>query len=100
MVQVTEKLVEAVQGRQVLVEVAQMVLAELPGCITKLLQHGGQRHGLIRNAQVGSGLADRRETSAQRYLASDEIGATRGAARLGVIIGKQHSFRSELVEVR
>src|SRR5215469_7829554 len=100
MVQVTEKLVEPVQGRQVLVEVAQMVLAELPGCIAKLFQHGGQRHGLIRNAHVGSGLTHRRETGAERYLASDEISPTRGADRLGVIISKQHSLGSELVEVR
>jgi len=33
-------------------------------------------------------------------LAGDEVGAARRAARLGVIIGKQHAFGGELVEVR
>ena len=100
MVQVTEKFVEAVYGRQVLVQVTQMVLAELRGFIAERLQHGGQRHGLIRDAHVGSGLTHRRETRADRQLASDEVGATRRAACLGVVVGKQHTLRGELVEVR
>src|SRR5262249_46468428 len=88
MVEVTEELVEAVQGRQILVQVAQMVLAKLAGCITKLLQHCGQRRGLIRDAHVSTGLAYCRKTGAEWYLACDEVGPTRCAACLGIIVGK------------
>jgi hypothetical protein len=54
---------------------------------------------LVRHAHVGSGLTHGREASAERYFASDEIGATRRAAGLGVIVGKQQALRGELVEV-
>src|SRR5215469_6065704 len=77
-----------------------MVLAELPGCITKCLQHSGQRDGLVRDAYIGARLAHRRETGANRQLTSDEVGPTSRAACLSIIVGKQDALRGELVEVR
>ena len=100
MIEVTEELVEAVHRRQILVQVAKMVLAELPGRIAVRLQHGGERHGLIRQADVGSGLADSRQSGTQRDFAGDEIRAAGRAARLGVIVGEPHAFGGELVEIR
>ena len=99
-VQVAEELVEAVHRRQVLVQVAQVVLAELAGCIAKRLQHGGQRDRLGGHTDIGSGLADGGQTRAEGQLAGDEIGAPGGAARLGVIVGESHAVLGELVEVR
>ena len=37
---------------------------------------------------------------ADRQLAGDEVGATRRAARLGVIVGEPHALGGKLVEVR
>ena len=45
-IQVAEELVEAVDGRQELVEVAEVVLAELPGGIAHGLQRRRDRHRL------------------------------------------------------
>jgi polyhydroxyalkanoate synthase len=58
-VQVTEELVEAVHREEILVQVAQMVLAKLPGFVTLCLEHGGQGHGLVGQAYIGTRLAYR-----------------------------------------
>jgi hypothetical protein len=46
------------------------------------------------------GLADRGHAGADRQLARDEVGATRRTACLGVVVGEQHAFGGELVEIR
>ena len=99
-VEVAEELVEAVHRRQELVEVAEVVLAELAGRVALRLQGGGDRRGLGRHADVGAGLADGGHAGADRQLAGDEVGAAGGAARLRVVVGEQHAFGGELVEVR
>ena len=99
-VQVAEELVEAVQCRQVLVAVAQVVLAELAGLVAHRLEHGGERDGLGRHADGGAGLADRGQAGTDRQLAGDEVGTTRGAARLGVVVGEAQACRRQPVEVR
>ena len=99
-VQIAEELIEAVQRRQVLVQVAEMVLAELSGGIALRLERGGDRAGLGRHADVGAGLADGRQARAQGNLAGDEGGPARRAAGLGVVVGEQHALRGQLVEVR
>ena len=77
MVQVAEELVEAVQRRQELVQVAEVVLAELAGGVALRLEGGGDGAGLGRHADVGAGLADGRQARAQRDLAGDEVGPAR-----------------------
>ena len=52
------------------------------------------------HADRRAGLADGGHAGADRQLAGDEVGATRRAARLGVVVGEQHAFGGELVEVR
>ena len=99
-VQISEELIEAVHGREILVQVAEMVLAELPGGIALCLQSGGERHGLCRDANVGPRLADGRQPRADRQLAGNEVRPARRAACFGVIVGEHHAFRSQLVEVR
>ena len=47
-----------------------------------------------------AGLADRGHAGADRQLAGDEVGAARRAARLGVVVGEEHAFGGDLVEVR
>ncbi len=99
-VQVSEELVEAVQRRKKLVQVTEMVLAELPGGIALCLQDGGERHGLCRNTDVGPGLPDGRQPSADRQFAGDEVRSTRRAAGFGIVVGEAHPFGCKLVEVR
>ena len=99
-VEVAEELVEAVHRRQELVQVAEVVLAELPGGVALRLQRGGDGDGLGRHADVGAGLADGGHAGADRQLAGDEVGAARGAARLGVVVGEHHALGGQLVEVR
>src|SRR6516164_2641598 len=95
-----EEFVEAVDRRQVLVQIAEMVLAELSGGVAERLQHGSQRACLVRTTDIGAGLAHRGQSGAQWQLAGNKISAAGGAARLGVIIGEAHAVGGELVEVR
>ena len=99
-IEVAEEFVEAVHGRQVFVQIAEMILAELSGGVAERFEHGGGRDRLVGDADIGAGLADRRHAGAQRNLPGDEVGASGGAACLRVVVGKAHAFGGELVEVR
>ena len=99
-IEVAEELVEAVDGGQELVEVAEVVLAELARGIAHGLERRGDGHRLRGDADGRAGLADRGHAGADRQLAGDEVRAARRAARLGVVVGEQHAFGGELVEVR
>ena len=99
-VQVAEELVEPVDGGQELVEVAEVVLAELPRGVAQVLERRGDRAGLGGQPDLGPGLADRGHAGADRQLAGDERRAARRATRLGVVVGEQHALLGELVEVR
>ena len=99
-VEVAEELIEAVHRRQELVEVAQMVLAELAGGVAHRLERRGDGRRLGRHADRRAGLADGGQAGADRQLAGDEVGATGRAARLGVVVGEAHALGGKLVEVR
>ena len=99
-IEVAEELVEAVDGRQELVEIAEVVLAELAGGVSHGLQHRRDGHCLRRNADGRTGLADSGHAGADRQLAGDELRPPRRAARLGVVVGEQRAFGGELVDVR
>ena len=58
-IEVAEELIKAVDGGQELIEITEMVLAELPGGITLRFERGGDGAGLRRHADVGARLADR-----------------------------------------
>src|SRR4029453_18096400 len=92
-VQVPVELVEAVQRRQVSVQIAEVVFAELAGGIAHRLEDGGGRDGLARHADAVAGPAPRRQAGPNGQLARDEVGATRGAARLGIVVGEYHALR-------
>ncbi len=98
-VEVAEELVEAVDGRQELVEIAEVVLAELPGGVALALQDGGQRGRLGGHADVRARLADRGQAGADGELAGDEVGAAGGAAGLGVVGVEDRPLVGELLEV-
>jgi hypothetical protein len=87
-------------GGQELVEISQVVLAELTRGITHRLEHRRQGRCLCRQPEFGTGLPDRSHARTNRKLAGDEGSATRRAARLRIVIGEQHAFLGELVEIR
>src|SRR5262249_48097625 len=96
----TEELVEAVQCREKLVQVTQMILTELSGSIALRLQRSRKRASFHRNTNVGSGLAYRRQPCPNRQFAGDEIRPPRRATCFGVIVSESHTLRRELVQVR
>ena len=98
-IEVAEELVEAVHGRQELVAVAEMVLAELSGRVAERLEQLGERRVLVRQAFLRSRQADLQEAGAHRALAGDERGAAGGAGLLAVIVGEDRAFVGDAVDV-
>ena len=76
-VEVAEELVEAVDGRQELVQVAEVVLAELAGGVAERLEQLGDRRVLGLQADVGAGDADLAQAGAEDALPGDERRAPR-----------------------
>jgi hypothetical protein len=70
-----EKLVETVSGRQMFVPVAQVVLSELPGHVTLILQHPRKGGIFGLNSFLGAGEPNRAQTGPHGVLAQDEGGA-------------------------
>ena len=98
-VEVAEELVEAVHGRQELVLVAEMVLAELAGRVAERLEQLGDGRVFRLQPDVGAGHPHLGQPGADRVLAGDEGGAARGAALLGVVVGEGHAFVGDAVDV-
>src|SRR4051812_22760617 len=71
-IEVAEKLIEAVVGRQHVIEIAKMVLPELAGRVALVLQARCDGHELLRHACRGAWDADLGEAGAIDALAGDE----------------------------
>ena len=87
-VEVAEELVEAVRGRQELVAVAEVVLAELAGDVAERLEQLGDGRILRLQAESEPRQPDLGQPGADRRLAGDEGGAAGGAAVLAVPVGE------------
>ena len=83
-IEVAEELVEAVHGRQEVVAVAEMVLAELAGGVAQRLDQVGDGRILCRQALRRAGQADLEEPGADWRLAGNEGGAAGGAGLLAM----------------
>ena len=94
-----EELVEPVRGRQRLVRVAQVVLAELRGHVALLLEQFGDRHVTRLQPFLRAGQADLQHARAEAGLAGDETRAAGGAALLAVPVGEQSPFLGDAVDV-
>src|SRR5581483_8853039 len=64
MVQIAEEFVEAMQTRKILVEISQVVLAELRRLVTLRLEHRGESHRMRWNTHVGARLTHGGKTCA------------------------------------
>ena len=98
-VQDAEELIETVHGRQVLVAVTQVVLAELARPITQRLEHLGQRRIFLLQADLRPGQPDRGQPHPDRVLAGDERRPACRAGRLGVVIHEDHALVGDPVDV-
>ena len=99
-IEVAEELVEAVRGRQELVAIAEVVLAELPADVAERLQDVGNRRVFGLQSEIGAGQADLGQAGADRRLAGDECGAARGTALLAVPVGEVAAFLGDAIDVR
>ena len=99
-VEVAEELVEAVDRRQELVAVAEMVLAELAGRVALRLEQLGERRVLLGQPFLGARQADLEKPGAEAGLAGDEGGAPGGAGLLRVMVGEDRAFLGDAVDVR
>src|SRR3954454_9134094 len=98
-IEIAKELIEAMNSRQKLIQIAQVVLAELTGLIALSFERGSNGASLCRYSHLGTRLADRSHACTNRKLTHDEVRATRRATGLGIIVGEQHSLLSHLVEV-
>jgi hypothetical protein len=99
MIQIAEELIEAVDGRQVVVAVAEVVLAELAGRITKRLEQLGDRRVFLLKTDRGAGHADFRQADADRVLPRDEAGAAGGTTLLRVVVGEETAFVRDAIDI-
>src|SRR5215467_1761933 len=99
-IEVAEELVEAVHGRQVLVAVAEVVLAELAGDVALLFEQIGDGGRPGRDALRRAGHADGEETRAEGMMAEDERRAAGRAALLRVGIGEERTLAGDAIDVR
>jgi hypothetical protein len=98
-VEVAEEFVEAVVGRHMLVEVAQMVLAVLPGHVAVGLEQLGDGDVFGGKAFLGAGQADLQQAGAETALPGDEGGPTRRAGLFAISVGEEHALLGDAIDV-
>ena len=99
MVETAEELVEAMDGRQEFIAVAEVVLAELCGRVALWLEQFGDGRVLVGQPLFRRRQPDFQETGPQRALAGDECRTAGGARLLAVIIGEYRAFVGDTVDV-
>jgi hypothetical protein len=99
MIEVAEELVEAMIGRQILVPIAEVVLAELGGRIAEGLERLGNGDVAVLEPHRRSRDADLGEAGALARLAGDEGRAAGRATVLGVIVREHHAFLGKAIDV-
>ncbi len=99
MIEVAEELVEAVVRRQMLVEVAEVVLAELPGRVALFLEKRSDGSVLFLHALRGPRHADLGKPRAEGRLPGDEGGSAGRAGLLGVVVGEDDALIGDPVDV-
>ena len=98
-VQVAEELVEAVVGRQHLVAVAEVVLAELARHVALRTQQRGDGRVFLLHALGRARQADLGQAGADRRLPRDEGGATGGAGLLPVPVSKHGALFGNAIDI-
>ena len=100
MIQIAPELVEPVDRRQKLVQVAQMVFAELASRISHRFQNMRDGDRFIGDAEWGSGLSDRCHAGPKRQFASNEVRPSGSATRFRIVVGEAHALVGHPVQIR
>jgi hypothetical protein len=87
-IEVAEELVETVRSRQMLVAIAEVVLAELAGGITVCLKNVCDAGIMRPETKFCTRQTDLGEAGANRRLSGDESSAASGAALLAIPVSK------------
>ena len=88
----TIELIEAVHRRQVLIAVAQVILAVLRSRVTLRLQEFGNRRVFGIQALLGARQSDFAVAGTKDALPGDERRPPRRAAVLGIVVGEHHAI--------
>ena len=99
-VEVSEELIESVHGGQMLVAIAEVVLAELAGRIAEILHELPNRGILEAQTERRAWRADLGEAGSDWRLASNKGGASGSATLLPIEIGKHRAFLGDAIDVR
>src|SRR5262245_63049463 len=99
MVEVAVELIEAVDRRQELVAVAQMVLPDLGGHVPQRLEQFGKGGVFEAQALWRTRQSDRGQARAHWDLPGDEGSAPGGATGLGVGVGEQYTLAGNAIDV-
>src|SRR5215510_11778958 len=89
-IEVAKELIEAMLRRQVLVPVAEVILAELASGIAEGFEQFGNGRIFGTHAQGGAGQSNLAQTRAEDALAHNERRAAGGAALLAVVLRDTH----------
>ena len=99
MIEIAEELVEAVDSREELVQVSQVVLPELSRRVAEVLHEIGDARIFGLQADIRARQADFRQSGADGRLPGDERRASRRATLLPIPIGKPRAFFGDAVDV-
>lgn len=98
-VEVAEKLIKPVIGRQHVITIAQVVFAKLAGDVTLSFKQHSDRRILFFYSLRSTGKTDFGKAGANGRLARDEGGASRGAGLLPIPVGEESSLLGDAVDV-
>src|SRR5262245_56150594 len=76
-----------------------MILAELSGGVAQRFERLGNGDVALLQANGGAWNADLGETGAQTGLAGDERRSTGGATILRIVVGEQHAFLGDAINI-
>jgi hypothetical protein len=98
-VEIADELVEAVHGRQKLVSVTKVILAELASGVAQGLEQLGDGRIFLHYAQIGAWQPHLRQPRTDGILPCDERGTSGRATLLGVVVGEGDAFVGDPVDV-
>ena len=98
-IEIAEELIEAMHGRQVLVAVAEVVLAVLERHVAVVLQQVGNGRVFFLKTERRARQADLEQSGTERRLAGDERGAPGSAGLLAVVVGEKCAFARDPIDV-
>ena len=99
-VEVSEELIESVHGGQMLIAIAEVVLAELAGGIAETLHEIPNRRILEAETKRRARRADLGEACTDRRLARNKGGASGSATLLPIEIREHRAFFGDAIDVR